>query len=322
MPRVSADSDEMIQEQPRRAPRSRAKKAAPAQDRLSSRALFIRRLRRSLRPGLWLIGALAVVIVIAKLVSSMPAAPATEAASARHGTGFASIGAALGLRISNVQISGAKETDMALLRQAIGVSQGEPTFGFSLTEVRQRVEQLGPVQTATVERELPGTLVVSITERNAFAIWQTGGTNGQPPAFELIDKQGNVISQPECDRGEAARALAAAAGRRRCAAKRAGADDRIGQRAQRAFACGGSGAGGWPALEPGAEGPDRGETSRCGRGGCDRATRGAAGEHPTARPAGGNDRSAHTWTTRCETVSCAASPTRESPGTHEESAWP
>ena len=194
MPRVSADSDEMIQEQPRRAPRSRAKKAAPAQDRLSSRALFIRRLRRSLRPGLWLIGALAVVIVIAKLVSSMPAAPATEAASARHGTGFASIGAALGLRISNVQISGAKETDMALLRQAIGVSQGEPTFGFSLTEVRQRVEQLGPVQTATVERELPERSS-RITERNAFAIWQTGGTNGQqPPAFELIDKQGNVIS--------------------------------------------------------------------------------------------------------------------------------
>jgi cell division protein FtsQ len=45
-----------------------------------------------------------------------------------------------------------------------------------------------------VERELPGTLVVSITERNAFAIWQTGGTDGQPPTFELIDKQGNVIT--------------------------------------------------------------------------------------------------------------------------------
>ena len=195
MPRLSADSNEMIQEPPRRAPRPRAKKAAPAQDRLSSRALFIRRLRRSLRPGLWLIGVLAVVVVIVKLVNSIAAVPTTEAASGpSHGDGFASIGAALGLRISAVKISGTKDTDMTLLRQAIGVHKGEATFGFSLNAVRQRVEQLGPVQTATVERELPGTLVVSITERNAFAIWQVGGTNGQPPTFELIDKQGNVIT--------------------------------------------------------------------------------------------------------------------------------
>jgi len=194
MPRLNIDSDEMIEEPPRRAPRSRAKKAAPVQDRLSSRALFIRRMRRNLRPGLWLIGGLAVVGVIAELVSSMTAAPATQAASVPHGSGFASIGLALGLRISDVQISGAKETDMNLLRQAIGVRKGDPTFGFSLNAVRQRIEQLGPVQTATVERELPGTLVVSITERNAFAIWQTGGADGQPPTFELIDKQGNVIT--------------------------------------------------------------------------------------------------------------------------------
>jgi cell division protein FtsQ len=195
MPRLSADSDEMIQEPPRRAPRPRAKKAVPVQDRLSSRVLFIRRLRRSLRPGLWLIAVLAVVVVIVKLVNSIAAVPATEATlGPPQGAGFASIGAALGLRISDVTINGTKDTDMTLLRQAIGVHKGEATFGFSLNAVRQRVEQLGPVQTATVERELPGTLVVSITERNAFAIWQVGGTNGQPPRFELIDKQGNVIT--------------------------------------------------------------------------------------------------------------------------------
>jgi cell division protein FtsQ len=194
MPRVSADSDDVIRQPPSRPSRPRAKKAAPAQDRLSSRALFIRRMRRSLRPGLWLVGGLVVVILIAELVSSVPDRSASAAAPVRHSSGLASIGAALGLRISNVQITGAKETDMTLLRQAIGVSDGEPTFGFSLTAVRQRVEQLGPVQTATVERELPGTLIVSITERNAFAIWQTGGANGQPPKFELIDRQGNVIA--------------------------------------------------------------------------------------------------------------------------------
>jgi cell division protein FtsQ len=193
MPRVSADRDDVIRRSSRPA-RPRAKKAAPAQDRLSSRTLFLRRLRRSLRPGLWLVAGLVVVIVIAELVRSVPERPVTAAAPARHSSGLASIGAALGLRISDVKIIGAKETDMALLRQAIGVAKGDPTFGFSLNAVRQRVELLGPVQTATVERELPGTLIVSIIERNAFAIWQTGGVNGQPAKFELIDKQGNVIT--------------------------------------------------------------------------------------------------------------------------------
>jgi cell division protein FtsQ len=193
MPRVSAERDDVIRP-PSRTARPRAKKTAPAQDRLSSRALFLRRLRRSLRPGLWLVAALAVVIVIAELVRSVPERPLSAAAPARHSSGLASIGGAFGLRISDVQIIGAKETDMALLRQAIGVAKGDPTFGFSLTAVRQRVELLGPVQTATVERELPGTLIVSIIERNAFAIWQTGGVDGQPAKFELIDKQGNVIA--------------------------------------------------------------------------------------------------------------------------------
>ncbi|OYV34393.1 MAG: hypothetical protein B7Z81_10160, partial [Acidocella sp. 20-61-6] len=88
---------------------------------------------------------------------------------------------------------GAKTTDPKLLAQAIGVSQGEPSLGFSLDAVQQRVEQLGPVQRATVERILPGTLRVSIVERDAAAIWQTGG-DGAPTKFLLIDKAGNVIT--------------------------------------------------------------------------------------------------------------------------------
>jgi cell division protein FtsQ len=52
------------------------------------------------------------------------------------------------------------------------------------------------VQTASVEREFPGTLIVTVTERAAYAIWQTGG-NGAPVRFLLIDKAGNVIANQD-----------------------------------------------------------------------------------------------------------------------------
>lgn len=181
---------------------SRTRKPAPPQDRLTQRKLFFRRMKRSLKPGLWFLIIVSVGIVGYELVRSLPAAaPAPQAAqitapvAASSGSPLADFAADLGLRISDVQINGATTTDPALLRQAIGVKTGDPTLGFSLQEIRDRVEQIGPVQSAVVARELPGTLVVTVIERNIFAIWQTM-SNGQPK-FALIDKQGNVIADQD-----------------------------------------------------------------------------------------------------------------------------
>ena len=183
--------------------RARAKKIVVPQDRLTARRLFWRRVKRSMRPGLWGLAGISVLIVGTELVRSLPSAPPVSvtapvpvAAPVRHGFGLAELGAAMGLRISSVQIHGAQTTDMTALEQAIGVRNGDPTLGFSLSAVQQRVKQLGAVQSATVARELPGTLIVTITERNAFAIWQTGG-NGAPTQFQLIDKAGNVIANQD-----------------------------------------------------------------------------------------------------------------------------
>lgn len=195
MPRVGATARTAISAAP---PRARTKKAAAPQDRLSTRKLYFRRVKRSLKPGLWVLGAVSVLIVGGELVRSLPSiasAPAPARVSAHHGGfGLAALGADVGLRISKIEVQGAQTLDPAALRAAIGVQPGEPALGFSLGAVQARVEQLGPVQSATVERVLPGTLIVNITERNAFAIWQTGGANGAPPQFVLIDKNGKVIA--------------------------------------------------------------------------------------------------------------------------------
>ncbi len=206
MPRVGR-LDRSI-EMPARAPRSRntrGRKPAPPQDRLTQRALFFRRVKRSLRPGLWIVGVSAVLVVGAELVRSLPsssrvpqAVVATTSVSTdvlspiSHPGLLANVLAGIGFRIAKIEINGAATTDAAALSRAIGVKDGEPTFGFSLAGVQQRVQALGPVQSATVERILPGTLVINVNERDVYAIWQTI-QNGHI-VFQLIDKKGNVIA--------------------------------------------------------------------------------------------------------------------------------
>ena len=203
MPRVSATQRVLEAEPPApRAVRPRAqRKPPPPQDRLTQRTLFIRRVKRSVKPGLWFLGIVSMLMVGAEFVRSLPSATPAKvpvvvpAKAPRSSWGLAWLAADFGFRISNVQVLGAQTTDEAMLQTAIGVKPGDPALGFSLDAVRARVEQLGPVQSATVERVLPGTLIVNVSERNAFAIWQTT-SNGQP-SFVLIDKHGNVIANQD-----------------------------------------------------------------------------------------------------------------------------
>lgn len=178
------------------APRRAAKKQAPPPDRLSSRALFFRRVRRSLKPALWVCAGLLVIGLGSEAFRAIPklAPVASPAGSIRHG--LAALAGYAGFRVTNIQINGAATTKPDAIDAAIGVQRGAPIFGLSLAVMRQRLEQLGPVQTASVARALPGTLVITITERNGFAIWQTG--NPDPAQrFALIDAAGNVIADQD-----------------------------------------------------------------------------------------------------------------------------
>jgi cell division protein FtsQ len=78
-----------------------------------------------------------------------------------------------------------------VLRAAIGVSIGDPILGFSLDDIRARVETIQWIEHATVERRLPGTLVVNVQERRPFAIWQNQGK------FVLVDRTGQVVANQD-----------------------------------------------------------------------------------------------------------------------------
>lgn len=214
MPRLDPSTTPRPKNMP---PRSRAsrtvrgKKPQPQQDRLSQRRLLWRRIKRSFKPGLWVLGGCAVIVVGVELVRSLPSPPpavhkpVTDVAALARVTPavsheapvmqpglLANALAGLGFRITKIEVHGISATDPVTLAHALVVKKGDPTFGFSLSAIQQRVDMLGPVQQVTIERLLPGTLVVNVTERDVYAIWQTI-KNGQP-VFQLIDKKGDIIA--------------------------------------------------------------------------------------------------------------------------------
>ncbi len=143
--------------------------------------LLLRRQRRYIRPALWGLAGFAAVMVFTLLArSAQPGGTLDRVRTA--------LAAATNLRVQQIVVEGRANTPEPLLNAALGVHRGDPILGFSLEGARQRIETLSWVDHVAVERRLPGTLVVSLTERRPFAIWQNQGK------FVLIDRDGQVVA--------------------------------------------------------------------------------------------------------------------------------
>ncbi len=88
-------------------------------------------------------------------------------------------------------MEGRANTPEPLLRAALGVSRGDPILGFSVEGARARIERLSWVEHVAVERRLPGTVVVQLTERRPLAVWQN------QRKFALIDRDGQVVANQD-----------------------------------------------------------------------------------------------------------------------------
>ncbi|MFT8778207.1 MAG: cell division protein FtsQ/DivIB, partial [Gluconacetobacter liquefaciens] len=149
-------------------------------DRPSRLSIFLRRQRRMVRPLGLAIVLLAVAAGGAVVVHDMK----SEERFAPIRTRLVSM---LPLRITDIQISGRVLTNEDSLREALGVRVGDPVLGFSVEGARERIDALPFVDHSVVERHLPGTIVVRLTERSPFAVWQNQGR------FMLIDRAGNQV---------------------------------------------------------------------------------------------------------------------------------
>jgi cell division protein FtsQ len=160
-------------------------------DRPSGWRLALRRQRRLLRPAGWLVCASVVALALLLVLreAGTHEAPVGSLSGMRERLG--AVAAASGLRVNDVVIEGRANTPEPLLRAAIGVNKGDPILGFSLEDTRTRIETIPWVEHATVERRLPGTVVVALQERRPFAIWQNQGK------FVLVDRSGQVVADQD-----------------------------------------------------------------------------------------------------------------------------
>jgi cell division protein FtsQ len=156
-------------------------------DRPTRSTLLLRKARRLLRPAAWLAAAALAGLLIVAAVHS--ASPGGTLASLRERLGR--ITAVAGLRVGRVVVEGRANTPEPLLRAALGVNKGDPILGFSVEQARQRIQTLSWVEHATVERRLPGTVVVFLQERRPFAVWQHQGK------FVLIDRAGQIVANQD-----------------------------------------------------------------------------------------------------------------------------
>ena len=164
---------------------SRLTISRPGGSERPSRWLFLRRrLRRGLRPAL--MGVTVAAVLVAGAVVVRGAQPGMLAATLRD-----RLAGMTSLTVDDVVVEGRTMTPPGQLRAALGVSIGDRLLGFSLDDARARIERLTWVQNATVERRLPGTVVVTLIERRPFAVWQSGGR------FQLIDRAGQVVAEQD-----------------------------------------------------------------------------------------------------------------------------
>ncbi len=98
-----------------------------------------------------------------------------------------------GLTVNNVAVQGRGRTSGDAILSALGATRGTPMLEISPAAAKARLEALPWIRSASVERLLPDTLFVRVTERQPLALWQRKGK------LELIDREGEVVAVPSLD---------------------------------------------------------------------------------------------------------------------------
>lgn len=95
--------------------------------------------------------------------------------------------AAVGLVTDEVFVLGRDRTSRQALIAALDITLGTPLLAFDTEAARRRIEAIGWVREAIVERRLPDIIFLRIVERQPLALWQRAGI------LLVIDRDGKVI---------------------------------------------------------------------------------------------------------------------------------
>lgn len=101
-----------------------------------------------------------------------------------------------GFAVENIMVEGRVNTDPALLFALLNVEEGMPILGVNPWAAKEMIEKIVWVDDVIVERRLPDTIHISITERQPLARWLKGDD------ILLLDGSGQVINIDDVDRFE------------------------------------------------------------------------------------------------------------------------
>jgi cell division protein FtsQ len=102
--------------------------------------------------------------------------------------------ASLGMVVEDIEVEGRETTDASMVVTALAARRGTPILAVDLWRAKAELEKLPWVRSAAIERRLPQTLYVRLTERRPLALWQHAGKQ------HLIDPQGEVIPVADLSR--------------------------------------------------------------------------------------------------------------------------
>jgi cell division protein FtsQ len=93
----------------------------------------------------------------------------------------------IGLRTTEITVTGRHRTALDQIVAALGARHGDPILGVDIEAAKDRLEALPSVHSAAIERRLPGSLHLAVSERQPSALWQIGGQ------YVLVDRDGHQI---------------------------------------------------------------------------------------------------------------------------------
>jgi cell division protein FtsQ len=100
----------------------------------------------------------------------------------------------LGLSVNNVMVVGRNRAGRDEVARALGARRGAAILAFDPHAAKTRLEKLNWVRAAMVERRLPDTIYLRLSEREPMALWQADGR------LALIDREGVVITRAHLGR--------------------------------------------------------------------------------------------------------------------------
>lgn len=93
-----------------------------------------------------------------------------------------------GFTVRNIMVEGRKNADVDTIRAIVNVEKGDPLFAFDPAEAKDMLEKISWVRAAQVERRLPDTIYIHLTERQPLALWQHEGK------IVVVDDEGVVLT--------------------------------------------------------------------------------------------------------------------------------